>query len=170
MRNEGRKTRRSERPLSYVLIFVPFVGMAVPSMAQRESSYAPAPRDPALRVAQSLAFLVGVALCFALSLGFAAGALRRPGTATSIPAGERINPNEAPVPSLMRLPQIGAARARAIVAHRQRVGSRAGRRLVFETADDLRRIKGIGPAIVEDVRPWLRFDDLPDDANQSSAR
>jgi competence ComEA-like helix-hairpin-helix protein len=89
---------------------------------------------------------------------------------TGIPSGERINPNEAPVPSLMRLPQIGAARARAIVAHRERVGVQAGGQPTFQTADDLRQIKGIGPAIVEDVRPWLCFADPPANTGKSAVR
>jgi hypothetical protein len=139
-------------------------------MATRESDLAPPTHAPALRVAQSLAFLVGMGFCLILSLGFAAGALRRPELPEMRPAGERVNPNEAPVASLMRLPQIGAARARAIVAHRQRLGPRAGGPPAFKTADDLRQIKGIGPAIVADVRPWLQFDDPPQDPNRSSGK
>ena len=104
-------------------------------------------------------------ICLALSLSLAAGMLQRSEAGAVISSGERVNPNEAPVASLMRLPQIGAARARAIVAHRQRVGIEAGGQPAFKTADDLRQIKGIGPAIVEDVRPWLQFDGLPTDAN-----
>jgi competence ComEA-like helix-hairpin-helix protein len=78
---------------------------------------------------------------------------------------ERVNPNEAPAASLMRLPQVGAARARAIVAHRERASPPAGRPPAFKTADDLQQIKGIGPAIVEDLRPWLQFDNPVNDAN-----
>jgi len=83
---------------------------------------------------------------------------------------ERINPNEAPAASLMRLPQIGMARARAIVAYRDRVGTQAGRPPAFKKADDLQQIKGIGPAIVEDVRPWLHFGDPPQDGNEPPQR
>jgi competence ComEA-like helix-hairpin-helix protein len=118
-----------------------------------------------LRAAQSLAFLVGTATCLVLSLSFAAGVLQRPETGTAFSTGERVNPNEAPVASLRRLPQIGAARARAIVAHRRRVGTETGGPPAFKTADDLRQIRGIGPAIVEDIRPWLQFDDPPKDAD-----
>jgi DNA uptake protein ComE-like DNA-binding protein len=127
-------------------------------------------RGPALRAAQSLAFLVGLGICLMLSLGFAGGMLEH---ATDSPASgwaERINPNEAPVASLMRLPQIGAGRARAIVAHRDRAGTEKGRTPAFKRADDLRQIKGIGPAIVEGLRPWLRFDGLPQDGNEPLAR
>jgi DNA uptake protein ComE-like DNA-binding protein len=41
---------------------------------------------------------------------------------------------------------------------------------VFTKADDLQQIKGIGPAIVEGLRPWLTFEDLPRDGNVPSAR
>jgi len=126
-------------------------------------------RGTALRAAQSLAFVVGLGVCLALSLGFALGMLDRKEGSFMIGVGERINPNEAPAASLMRLPQIGVARARAIVAHRG--GARGeGQTPAFQKADDLRRIKGIGPAIVEGVRPWLRFDDPPQDGNQPRAR
>ncbi len=124
----------------------------------------------ALRATQSLAFLVGMGLCLALSLGFAMEMFSRAESAPVIRLGERINPNEAPPASLMRLPQIGAARARAIVSHRDRAGAQGGRTPVFQKADDLRQIKGLGPATVEDLRPWLRFDDPPSDSNEPPVR
>ncbi len=127
-------------------------------------------RGSALRTAQSLAFLVGMGICLVLSLGFAGGMLERTEDSPVCGLGERINPNKAPVASLMRLPQIGAARARAIVAHRDRAGTQKGRALVFKEADDLQEIKGIGPAIVEGLRPWLRFDDSPQDGSEPAAR
>jgi DNA uptake protein ComE-like DNA-binding protein len=155
---------------SHFLTFLSSTRLRVHRMTKRPADFAPAGHDSALRAAQSLAFLVGVGICLVLSLGFAAGALQRSEDATPIHSQERINPNEAPVASLMRLPQIGLARARAIVTHRNGVGSQPGQLQAFKTAEDLRQIKGIGPAIVEDVRPWLRFDDRPNDANGSPAR
>ena len=137
-------------------------------MAEREPDPAPAGHEATLRAAQSVAFLVAVGVCLTLSLGFAAGMFPRSQRSTTVPWNERINPNEAPVASLMRLPQVGAARARAIVTHRERAGLPAGRPPAFKTADDLQQIKGIGPAIVEDLRPWLQFDDPPQDGNDLS--
>ncbi len=140
-------------------------------MAEREMANSmEAGRSAALQTAQSLAFLVGIGICLALSLGFAGRMLERTEDVPVSGLGERINPNEAPVSSLMRLPQIGAARARAIVAHRDHAGDERGRAPVFKKADDLRRIKGIGPAIVEGMRPWLQFGDLSQDGNQPPAR
>jgi DNA uptake protein ComE-like DNA-binding protein len=129
-------------------------------MAKREANDREAGRVDTLRAAQSLAFLVSVGICLALASGFAVRVFERSEGSPLIRSGERINPNEAPTASLRRLPQIGAARARAIVAHRDRVGIQRGQPPAFKTADDLRQIRGIGPAIVEDVRPWLQFDDL----------
>jgi len=140
-------------------------------MAEREmSNQTEAGRGLALRTTQSLAFLVGMGVCLALSLGFARAMVERTEGSPIIGLGERINPNEAPAASLMRLPQIGAARARAIVAHRDRTGTQAGQTPVCKKADDLRQIKGIGPAIVEDLRPWLQFDDPPQDGKEPPAR
>ncbi len=125
---------------------------------------------PAGQIVQSLAFLVGLGLCLMLSLGFALRTFERAGDTPGVGSGERINPNEASAASLMRLPQIGAARARAIVAHRDRAGTVEGQAAVFKKADDLRQVKGIGPAIVEDLRPWLQFDVPLQDDNEPPAR
>jgi DNA uptake protein ComE-like DNA-binding protein len=140
-------------------------------MAEREMpDQMEAGRDPALRAAQSLAFLVGIGTCLALALGFTGGILEHTEDSPMAAFGGRINPNEAPAASLMRLPQIGTARARAIVAHRDRVGMQERRTPVFTKADDLQQIKGIGPAIAEGLRPWLTFDDPPRDGNVPPAR
>jgi DNA uptake protein ComE-like DNA-binding protein len=139
-------------------------------MAEREVGPVPTEHSAALRTTQSLAFLVGTGVCFALSLWFAVSVLRPAQDVAEPPTSERINPNEAPMASLMRLPQIGAARARAIVTHRERLRAQAGQPAAFQTADDLEQIKGIGPAIVEGVRPWLQFNDPLSDGNQPPER
>jgi hypothetical protein len=140
-------------------------------MAQRKAeSPADTRRDSALRSVQSLAFLVGISICLALALVFVAQALGHSQAPPVVRLPERINPNEAPVPSLMRLPQIGLVRARAIVAQRDQVRSRAGRSPAFRTADDLQQIKGIGPAIVEGIRPWLAFDSPSRDSHEPADR
>ena len=65
-------------------------------------------------------------------------------------AAERIDPNSACEASLRRLPNIGRVRAAAVVRDRQGNGR-------FRRADDLRRVRGIGPRTVERVRGLLRF-------------
>ena len=62
--------------------------------------------------------------------------------------GERIDPNRADEVELDRLPGVGPATARAIVAARERG-------LSFRMAGDLSTVRGIGPATVERLRPLL---------------
>ena len=63
--------------------------------------------------------------------------------------GEIIDLNTAGVADLERLPGVGSTRARAIVEHRQEHGA-------FGSVDDLVKVDGIGPGIVEQVRPYVK--------------
>ena len=65
----------------------------------------------------------------------------------SLLPGERINVNTADVYDLQRLPGIGEKRALDIIAWREEYGP-------FRTVDELTEISGIGPAILEDLRPY----------------
>jgi competence protein ComEA len=57
--------------------------------------------------------------------------------------------NRDPERLLRLLPRIGPARARAIVAWRERDGP-------FAALDELRAVHGIGPVTVADLRPWAK--------------
>ena len=57
--------------------------------------------------------------------------------------------NAADWPELMQLPGIGPKLARRIVESRKTAGP-------FADHDDLRRVRGIGPATLERLRPYLR--------------
>ncbi len=59
-------------------------------------------------------------------------------------AREKIDPNTASVASLCRLRKIGEAKARSIIEYRSVHGPKA-----FKNAEDLSKVKGIGPAIVK---------------------
>ena len=61
---------------------------------------------------------------------------------------ERVDPNRADLEGLQRLPGVGAATAAAIVASRESEGP-------FRSADDLLRVRGIGPAKLARMRPHL---------------
>ena len=139
-------------------------------MASATSNSRLVERRPAVRAAQSLGFVTGVWACFALALGFAAGMRHRTTSPPAVSTSERVNPNDAPAASLARLPGVGPARARAIVAHRDRVHERAGRRPAFRNAGDLQQVKGIGPATVNDLQPWLQFDRPFTDSDTSPER
>lgn len=62
---------------------------------------------------------------------------------------QRININTASVEELQLLPGIGPSRAAAIIADRQANGP-------FRSIDDLERVRGIGPGIVNGLREFAR--------------
>ena len=65
--------------------------------------------------------------------------------------GERLDPNTATEEQLDRLPGIGPAAARAILASREAEGP-------FADAQALTRVRGIGPATVERIAPHLTLE------------
>ncbi|MBI4540534.1 MAG: helix-hairpin-helix domain-containing protein [Gemmatimonadetes bacterium] len=65
-------------------------------------------------------------------------------------AGERIDPNRAPVEELDRIPGVGPALARAIVEERSRGGA-------FGAPADLERVPGIGAKSLVRLTPYLEF-------------
>ena len=71
---------------------------------------------------------------------------------------DRINPNAAPWSSLTRLPGIGPGRAGAIVEYRTaRTADPAETDAAFTCAQDLGAVKGVGPATVAKIKPYLVF-------------
>ena len=126
--------------------------------------------DSRRQFVQSLAFLVGILIGVGLASGFAAAAFPHSARSSVVCSGERINPNDAPLASLIRLPGVGLTRARAIVAYRDRIHAQPGHPSAFTTFDDLQEIKGIGPAIVNGVRPWLQLGDASIDIDAVPAK
>ncbi len=68
--------------------------------------------------------------------------------------GERIDLDRAPAEELLRLPRIGPALAARIVADRDARGP-------FGSLEALDRVAGIGPAVLEAVRPHAAFSSRP---------
>ncbi|MFC3745394.1 ComEA family DNA-binding protein [Paenibacillus sp. GCM10012306] len=66
------------------------------------------------------------------------------------PASGLINVNTATVAELMNLPGIGEKKAQAIIDYRNSKGS-------FRGATDLGKVKGIGPKVLEKLRPMVAF-------------
>jgi competence protein ComEA len=64
-------------------------------------------------------------------------------------AASSVNVNTATVEELTALPGIGEKRAQAIVEARKQKGG-------FKSVDELEEVKGIGPANLEKLRPYLR--------------
>ncbi|HEY2585557.1 MAG TPA: helix-hairpin-helix domain-containing protein [Tepidisphaeraceae bacterium] len=80
-------------------------------------------------------------------------------------AGElasRIDPNTADWQTLSAIPTLGPKRAKDIVAFRERARAADPTAIVFRSPTDLLRIRGIGEATIENLRPYLIFpSDLP---------
>ncbi len=70
---------------------------------------------------------------------------------------DRIDPNVAGWQTLAALPAIGEKRAKDIVAYREGLGARTPGREAFRRVEDLHRIRGIGPAMTDSLRPYLIF-------------
>jgi len=67
-----------------------------------------------------------------------------------------VNPNDASVASLIRLPGVGLAKAQAIVTYRESI--KDGQSGAFHNCQDLQKVNGIGPKTAEDLGEFLRFE------------
>ncbi|MBN1508326.1 MAG: helix-hairpin-helix domain-containing protein [Sedimentisphaerales bacterium] len=112
---------------------------------------------------ESAGFVLLVCICVAVAIPFVVTATRISANQVLLEIEDRVNPNHASPASLARLPRIGPARAQQIVSYRRRFTEQVGQRPAFHRAEDLREIRGIGPATIEAVRPWLVFDSLASD-------
>ncbi len=84
-------------------------------------------------------------------------------------ARERIDPNLADGASLRRLPGIGVAMAQRIVEWRRAEQARGVSR-PFRTADDLRKVRGIGPVLAARLAPLLALPPAPAGAYEGPAQ
>ena len=82
---------------------------------------------------------------------------------------DRIDPNTADWQTLAVLPGIGEKRAKDIVEYRERVRAGDPTRVVFDAEGDLLYVKGIGPAMVSAMKPYLQFPPAPAPATNRSA-
>lgn len=103
------------------------------------------------------AFVVAVLFGALLSVGFAASTCLKFRQACGIVLESRINPNNAPIASLVRLPGIGIGRAGAITAYRENFSMLQPNRQAFQNPDDLQQVKGIGPKTVQNISKLLKF-------------
>lgn len=108
---------------------------------------------------QSFAFIISIGTAVCLSCGFVLtfGSDTRFGQAGEARLDSLINPNDAPVESLVRLPGMGLGRAGAIVAYRESLYQQ-GMAAAFENREDLRKVRGIGPKTVQGISEWIIFD------------
>lgn len=111
--------------------------------------------DAAGDAGQGFSYLLACIFCLALTIFFSIGILVRTCNKPVVRLQTRINPNDASAASLIRLPQVGFARAAKIIAYRD---DSIGDKPVFTCPDDLQKVKGIGPVIAFEVSDYLRFD------------
>jgi len=109
---------------------------------------------------QSFAFIisVGAAACFCIGFMTNLRAVESHPVRNESQGQSRINPNEAPVESLVRLPGLGIGRAGAIVAYRENFTKYSSKGLAFEDCNDLLKISGIGPKTVQSISEWVEFE------------
>jgi competence protein ComEA len=110
------------------------------------------------RMAQiAAAFLLGVALTlFVGHLYLSNRASSRPTELKSTESSaRRIDLNRADKAQLLQVPNIGPSLAERIVKHREENGD-------FRSVDDLGQVKGIGPATLARLRPWVSVEGSAD--------
>jgi len=107
---------------------------------------------------QSFAFVIAASVCVILGSCLAVSNLLGPARECNIKLDEMINPNDAPLGSLLRLPGVGIAKAGAIVAYREDFCQKDSTKPAFQTIDDLQKVKGIGPKTVRNMSQWLKFE------------
>jgi competence ComEA-like helix-hairpin-helix protein len=107
---------------------------------------------------QAFAFVISVCMCVGLSVVIMARSLVGLGRPCQIQLDEKINPNIAPAGSLMRLPGIGLSRAEAVVVYRENFGEKERNSPAFRDANDLQKVRGIGPKTVQNISEWLKFE------------
>jgi hypothetical protein len=70
---------------------------------------------------------------------------------------DKLDPNTAPLEDLSALPNLGPAMARRMIEDREQFQKTHPNQPAYNKLEDLLRIKGIGPAALENLRPYLRF-------------
>ena len=108
---------------------------------------------------QSFAFVISAcaALCLAVFFAPNLSISKSTGGISNSCLDNRINPNTATVASLVRLPDVGFSMAEAIIQYRNKYMINNGRP-AFETIDDLQNVKGLGPARVQNMKEFLKFE------------
>src|SRR5262245_28532020 len=98
----------------------------------------------------AIAFVLGIMAALVGGRVFRA-AEARPTDRDRVVIVSTIDLNQASKTELLQLPGVGESLADTILAARDRLGG-------FHSVDDLRQVKGIGPARFETLRPFLRVD------------
>ncbi len=96
-------------------------------------------------------FVLGLVVAFLIGRFFHIGSRPRPTERERVIVLAPIDLNQAGKSELLQLPGVGDHLADAILSARNERGG-------FQTIDELREVKGIGPTRFDTLRPWLRLD------------
>lgn len=110
---------------------------------------------------QSFAFVIAVSVSVCFAVCFVVSGFCEFGPAfggCEIELDSRINPNDASLASLVRLPGIGISRAGAVVAYRENFGAQEPNGPAFQDCDDLQKVRGIGPKTAQNICGFLKFE------------
>jgi competence protein ComEA len=118
----------------------------------------PTPRHEfTMALAWPVAVQISVVLAITATLFFLIGRWSI-GSSTPAEAAERVGPaldlNRATKAELRLVPGLGDALSQRVIDYRERSGG-------FRSLDDLRQVHGIGPKILERIRPHLFIADVP---------
>jgi competence protein ComEA len=70
---------------------------------------------------------------------------------------DKLDPNTASAADLAALPNVGPAMARRIVEEREEFAKAHPGEAAYKRLEDLERVKGIGAATLENLKPYLTF-------------
>ena len=107
---------------------------------------------------QCAAFFIVVCFCMVLGIFFSSVKFLSVSSSVSIENQPRVNPNYAPLASLVRLPGLGMSKATSIIEYRESLASSQPGSVAFCSSDDLEDVPGIGPKTAERISVWLKFD------------
>ena len=109
---------------------------------------------------QSFAFVISVCMVFCFCWAFASNRVDSESafSGRKFDLESRINPNDASVENLVRLPGLGIGRAGLIVAYRENTNRKDSDKPAFQNCNDLQKVKGIGPKTVQSISQWLKFE------------
>jgi DNA uptake protein ComE-like DNA-binding protein len=105
-------------------------------------------------------------LCFTLLIFLMIESIRNPiqitdppltASARSNEIQDRLDPNTADAAALSAIPNLGESRAEQIVDYRENFTRQHPGVAAFKSADDLMRVKGIGPGVSSNMSPYLIF-------------
>jgi DNA uptake protein ComE-like DNA-binding protein len=106
---------------------------------------------------QAFAFILAAGLAVCVTVGLAVLSFSEERQSVEISFDERINPNDAPIESLIRLPGIGVDRAEAIKAYRDN-WARGNAVPAFRNCEDLAKVKGLSPTTINNMEEFLKFE------------